>query len=71
MPDTLPVLIVGAGPSGLTMALELHRYGIPFRIIDKKIIVLRFIITYIKWHRREIGPILQVIFSVSKINIVK
>lgn len=32
-----PVLIVGAGPSGLTMALELQRHGIPFRIIDKKI----------------------------------
>ncbi len=30
-----PVLIVGAGPVGLTMACELHRYGIPFRIIDK------------------------------------
>lgn len=32
----LPVLIVGAGPTGLTMACELARRGIPFRIIDKK-----------------------------------
>lgn len=32
----LPVLIVGAGPSGLMMACELKRHGIPFRIIDKK-----------------------------------
>lgn len=32
----LPVLIVGAGPTGLMMACELERHGIPFRIIDKK-----------------------------------
>ncbi|ARG96279.1 FAD-dependent monooxygenase [Legionella micdadei] len=30
------VLIVGAGPTGLMMACELARYGISFRIIDKK-----------------------------------
>ncbi len=30
-----PVLIVGAGPVGLTMAAELKRYGVPIRIIDK------------------------------------
>jgi 2-polyprenyl-6-methoxyphenol hydroxylase-like FAD-dependent oxidoreductase len=29
------VLIVGAGPTGLTMAIELKRAGIPVRIIDK------------------------------------
>ncbi len=29
------VLIVGAGPTGLTMAIELARHEIPFRIIDK------------------------------------
>lgn len=34
--DNLPVLIVGAGPTGLTMACILARYGINFRIIDKK-----------------------------------
>lgn len=33
---TLPVLIVGAGPTGLMMACELARHGVPFRIIDKK-----------------------------------
>lgn len=32
---TKPVLIVGAGPVGLTMASELARYGIPVRIVDK------------------------------------
>lgn len=30
-----PVLIVGAGPTGLTLAIELTRYGIPCRVIDK------------------------------------
>jgi 2-polyprenyl-6-methoxyphenol hydroxylase-like FAD-dependent oxidoreductase len=29
------VLVVGAGPVGLTMAAELARYGVPVRIIDK------------------------------------
>jgi 2-polyprenyl-6-methoxyphenol hydroxylase-like FAD-dependent oxidoreductase len=30
-----PVLIIGAGPVGMTMAAELKRYGVPVRIIDK------------------------------------
>lgn len=30
-----PVLIVGAGPTGLNCALRLARHGIPFRIIDQ------------------------------------
>lgn len=29
------ILIVGAGPVGLTMAAELARYGVPLRIIDR------------------------------------
>jgi 2-polyprenyl-6-methoxyphenol hydroxylase-like FAD-dependent oxidoreductase len=32
---TIQALISGAGPVGLTMALELARFGIPVRIIDK------------------------------------
>ena len=34
-PDETRVLIVGAGPTGLTLAIELARRGVPFRIIDK------------------------------------
>jgi 2-polyprenyl-6-methoxyphenol hydroxylase-like FAD-dependent oxidoreductase len=30
-----PVLIVGAGPVGLTLACELTRYKVPVRIVDK------------------------------------
>ena len=32
----MKILIVGAGPTGLTAAVELHRRGIPVRIIDRK-----------------------------------
>ncbi len=35
MSTPLPVLICGAGPTGMTLALELARFGVPFRIIDK------------------------------------
>ena len=34
MADT-PILIVGAGPTGLVLALRLARHGVPFRIIDR------------------------------------
>ncbi|MEO6846984.1 MAG: FAD-dependent monooxygenase, partial [Chthoniobacterales bacterium] len=34
MKDTT-LLIAGAGPVGLTLAMEASRFGIPFRIIDK------------------------------------
>lgn len=34
--NNLPVLIVGAGPTGLMMACVLARFGVNFRIIDKK-----------------------------------
>ena len=33
---TDPILIVGAGPTGLTAAFELSRMGIPVRLIDKR-----------------------------------
>ena len=31
-----PVLVVGAGPTGLTMACDLARHGVPVRIVDKR-----------------------------------
>jgi 2-polyprenyl-6-methoxyphenol hydroxylase-like FAD-dependent oxidoreductase len=34
----LPItLVVGAGPTGLTLAVELARRGVPFRIIDREV----------------------------------
>jgi 2-polyprenyl-6-methoxyphenol hydroxylase-like FAD-dependent oxidoreductase len=33
--ETKPVLIAGAGPTGMTAAMELSRFGIPVRLIDK------------------------------------
>ena len=31
----IPVLIVGAGPAGLTLALALTRYGVPALTVEK------------------------------------
>ena len=36
MANTSPILIVGAGTTGLAMACELARHGAPVRIIDKQ-----------------------------------
>lgn len=36
MADETEVLIVGAGPVGLALALELQRFGIRFRVVEKK-----------------------------------
>lgn len=35
-PPSLPVLIAGAGPSGLVLAIELARRGIPLRIVEQR-----------------------------------
>ncbi len=35
-PSILPVLIVGGGPTGLTLAIECCRHNVPFRIIEQK-----------------------------------
>jgi len=37
MPPHVPVLIVGAGPTGLALAVQLARYGIRFRIVDRSL----------------------------------
>jgi len=34
--EAKPVLIVGAGPTGMTAAMELARFGISVRLIEKK-----------------------------------
>jgi len=34
-PDHTEVIIIGAGPTGLTLACDLARRGVPFRIVDK------------------------------------
>lgn len=36
MKRTTDVLIVGAGPTGLSLACQLQRYGVDFLIIEKK-----------------------------------
>ena len=33
--DAAPILIVGAGPTGLMLACELARHGAPARIVEK------------------------------------
>src|SRR5262245_43419407 len=33
---TPEILIVGGGPTGMMLALQLERYGVPFRLIDKR-----------------------------------
>lgn len=35
--DEIAVLVVGAGPTGLTLACQLVRFGVRFRIIDKQV----------------------------------
>jgi 2-polyprenyl-6-methoxyphenol hydroxylase-like FAD-dependent oxidoreductase len=33
--EVLDVLVVGAGPTGLTLAAQLHEYGVRFRLVDR------------------------------------
>lgn len=41
MPDQLPVAIVGAGPIGLTTALGLAHYGVPFILLEEDAVLSR------------------------------
>lgn len=34
--SNIPVLIIGAGPTGLMAAAQLQRFGVPYRIIEKR-----------------------------------
>ncbi|KAF8915485.1 hypothetical protein CPB85DRAFT_1293246 [Mucidula mucida] len=34
-PDSNPILIAGAGPTGLVLAISLLKQGVPVRLIDK------------------------------------
>src|SRR5215217_8648153 len=36
IPQQPDILVVGAGPTGLTLAIELARRGVPVRIVDRE-----------------------------------
>jgi putative flavoprotein involved in K+ transport len=36
MPDSLAVLVIGAGPAGLAVSACLRREGVPFRLVDRR-----------------------------------
>ena len=36
MTETRPILIAGAGPTGMTAALELARFGVPVRLVERR-----------------------------------
>lgn len=40
--SSIPVLIVGAGPTGLMAAAQLQRFGVPYRIIEKRASTTKF-----------------------------
>ena len=35
--ETVPCLIVGAGPTGLALAAQLRWFGVPFRIVERSL----------------------------------
>jgi 2-polyprenyl-6-methoxyphenol hydroxylase-like FAD-dependent oxidoreductase len=74
-----PVLIVGAGPVGLTLACELTRYRVPVRIIDKAAQRTDKSKALVIWSRtlelldrgdRGSAPFVEAGFKVNGVNIV-
>ena len=74
-----PVLIVGAGPVGLTLACELTRYRVPVRIIDKaaqrtdksKAIVLwSRTLELLDREAKGAAPFVEAGFKVGAVNII-
>ncbi len=73
------VLIVGAGPVGLTLACELTRYRVPVRIIDKAaqrtdkskaIVIWSRTLELLDRGDRGSAPFVEVGFKVNGVNIV-
>jgi 2-polyprenyl-6-methoxyphenol hydroxylase-like FAD-dependent oxidoreductase len=75
----IPVLIVGAGPVGLTLACELTRYKVPVRIVDKapqrtdksKALVLwARTVELLDRGERGAAPFVEAGFKVGAVNII-
>lgn len=77
--NTIPVLIVGGGPVGLTMACELARYGVDFRIVDKAAVRTDKSKALVLWSRtlelleRGIGaaPFVEAGLQTQRVSIMK
>jgi 2-polyprenyl-6-methoxyphenol hydroxylase-like FAD-dependent oxidoreductase len=75
----MPVLIVGAGPVGLTLACELARYQIPVRIVDtaaqrtdksKALVLWARTIELLDRGERGAAPFIEAGFKVGAVNII-
>src|SRR6201995_541399 len=73
------VLIVGAGPVGLTLACELTRYRVPVRIVDKAAQRTDKSKALVLWARtpelldrgeRGAAPFIEAGFKVNALNVV-
>ena len=62
LPNQTPVLIVGAGPAGLTLALTLQRAGVPYLLVESKTKPREYSKAATLWPRtREILDLLGVV----------
>src|ERR1700744_2929593 len=73
------VLIIGAGPVGLTLACELTRYRVPVRIVDraaqrtdksKAIVIWSRTLELLEAGDRGSAPFVEAGFKVDSVNIV-